>query len=160
MENTSDNLLADIETTHLVQASTGKRFLNYLIDIIVFYIIAFLLAFFIAYMAPSTLEWIDSFYKGFGLLGRLISLILYGIVMGFTEALTRGRSVGKLITGTKAVNMDGSTITTQTAFLRGFCRAIPFNAFSAFGSPSYPWHDRWSDTYVIDLKESIISGVK
>ncbi|MBN8786956.1 MAG: hypothetical protein J0I84_07690 [Terrimonas sp.] len=37
-ENTQIDLLVDIESTHLVQESTGKRFANYIIDLIIFYI--------------------------------------------------------------------------------------------------------------------------
>ena len=86
-----------------------------------------------------------------------MSLLLYGIIMGTTEALTGGRSLGKLITGTRAVNADGSAISMQTAFWRGLCRAVPFEAFSALGSPSYPWHDKWTNTYVIDLRQSVLN---
>jgi hypothetical protein len=31
-------------------------------------------------------------------------------------------------------------------------RLVPFEQFSALGSPSYPWHDRWTKTIVIDEK--------
>jgi uncharacterized RDD family membrane protein YckC len=66
----------------------------------------------------------------------------------------RGKSIGKLITGTKAVNEDGSDISFGKAFARGFSRAVPFDAFSALGDPSYPWHDKWTNTYVIDEKQT------
>lgn len=149
------DLLTDIET-RVVQASTGQRFLNYIIDLVVFYILIFALAFFLAFIDPSILEWMDGNDVGTNLLTRLVVLLLYGIVMGFIEALFKGRTLGKLITRTKAVNEDGSTISAATAFQRGLSRAVPFEMFSAFGSPSYPWHDKWIKTYVIDLKESVL----
>jgi hypothetical protein len=34
---------------------------------------------------------------------------------------------------------------------------VPFEAFSALGTPSYPWHDKWTRTVVIDEKASIKS---
>jgi len=77
--------------------------------------------------------------------------------MSFVEAVFRGKSLGKLITGTQAVNLDGSSISMATAFGRGFSRAVPFCAFSAFGNPSDPWQDRWTDTMVIDQKLSKIN---
>ena len=74
--------------------------------------------------------------------------------MFLVEALFKGKSLGKLITGTRAVNEDGSNLSAKTALLRGLSRAVPFNAFSALGTPSYPWHDKWTNSYVIDEKES------
>jgi uncharacterized RDD family membrane protein YckC len=90
----------------------------------------------------------------FNLIDRIVSLFLFAIYMGTIEAITKGRSIGKYITGTKAVNNDGSLISISTAFKRGFSRAVPFEPFSALGSPSLPWHDKWTDTYVIDIKQS------
>ena len=158
MENTEINLLADIESTHLVQAGSGKRFANYIIDLIIFYIAIFALSFTFAMISPAFVDWFnnDDNSAGFALLDRLVGLILYGLFMGLIESLTKGRSLGKLITRTKAVNQDGTTISAGTAFLRGLCRAVPFDAFSALGSPSFPWHDKWTKTFVIDIKESSI----
>jgi uncharacterized RDD family membrane protein YckC len=73
--------------------------------------------------------------------------------MSLIEAMFRGKSIGKLITGTKAVNEDGSDISFAKAFERGLARMVPFEAFSALGEPSYPWHDKWTKTFVIDEKE-------
>ena len=157
MDAPSTHLLADIETTHIVQAGTGKRFANYIIDVIVFYIVVFFLAMVVAMIDTDLILWMQATDAGTNLLNSLISLLLYGIIMGITEALTRGRSLGKLITGTRAVNPDGSSIGIQTAFWRGFCRAVPFEAFSALGSPSHPWHDKWTNTYVIDIRQSVLS---
>lgn len=150
-EQTGTDLLT--MENYFVRAEAGKRFLNYLIDLIIFYILAIGLGVLLALIAPSTVEGIaDS--DGFGLVDRIVTLILYALYMSVIEALFKGRSLGKLITGTRAVNLDGSNITTGTAFARGFSRAVPFCAFSAFGSPSNPWQDRWTDTMVIDIKKS------
>ncbi len=157
MDAPSTHLLADIETTHIVQAGTGKRFAKYIIDVIVFYIVVFFLAIVVAIIDPELLSWMEGTDAGTNLLNSLVSLLLYGIIMGTTEALTGGRSLGKLITGTRAVNADGSSISMQTAFWRGLCRAVPFEAFSALGSPSYPWHDKWTNTYVIDIRQSVLN---
>ncbi len=157
MDTASTHLLADIETTLIVQAGTAKRFANYIIDVIVFYIVVFFLAIVVAIIDPELLSWMEGTDAGTNVLNSLVSLLLYGIIMGTTEALTRGRSLGKLITGTRAVHTDGSSINMQTAFWRGLCRAVPFEAFSALSSPSYPWHDKWTNTYVIDIKQSVLN---
>ncbi|HLZ89553.1 MAG TPA: RDD family protein [Puia sp.] len=66
--------------------------------------------------------------------------------------MENNQTPGKFITRTRAVNADGTRIAIQTALLCSLCRLIPFNAFSALGDPSYPWHDRLSRTLVIDEK--------
>ena len=141
--------------TELVRASTGQRFANYLIDVILFYGLFFVLGMVLVVISPSTLENIDTESTGFSLLDRLISLIFYALYMGLVEGVFKGKSLGKLITGTKAVNMDGSKISFATAFARGCSRAVPFCVFSAFGTPCYPWQDKWTNTLVIDEKKSI-----
>lgn len=132
------------------RASTGKRFANYVIDILIFYILMFGVGVLIALTAPSVIDAIPEDDSGFALLDRLISLAIYGLYMSIVEALFKGKSLGKLITKTRAVNLDGTRISTATAFKRGFSRAVPFCVFSAFGNPCDPWHDRWNDTMVVD----------
>jgi uncharacterized RDD family membrane protein YckC len=111
----------------------------------------------IALVSPSTIMEMSDDTSPFGsITDRIISLVLYGVYMGIVESIFKGKSLGKLITGTRAVNMDGSPISAGTAFSRGFSRAVPFCAFSAFGSPSNPWQDKWTDTLVIDEKQSTI----
>ena len=139
----------------LVQAGTGKRLANYLIDVAFFYIVLVFWGVIIAIVSPSSIDALDESGNIFGsFTDNIISLIIYAVIMSLMEAIFRGKSIGKLITGTKAVNGDGSDITFSKAFARGFSRAVPFNAFSALGKPPYPWHDKWTRTYVIDEKET------
>lgn len=144
--------LLDIEP-NLVRADTGKRFLNYLIDVLVFYALAFLTGIVIAIVSPSIIDNMND-SSDFALLDRLITLLAYGTYMGIVEGLFKGKSIGKLITKTRAVNEDGTRIGWDKAFARGFSRAVPFCAFSAFGTPCNPWQDRWTSTMVIDERMS------
>jgi len=154
METTQEHLFAEPEY-QLVQASSGKRFANYIIDLVVFYALLFGSGIIIGLLNPVALDSIsEDDSVGFNLLDRLLGLVLYGLYMFVIEALFKGKSLGKLITGTRAVNEDGSNVSVKTAFFRGLSRAVPFNAFSALGTPAYPWHDRWTKSYVIDEKES------
>jgi uncharacterized RDD family membrane protein YckC len=152
----TEEQVPDLLTTfdnHVVRADTGKRFVNYIIDFMVFYLLVFGVAIVIVLLSPDTLDGIaedDSFDLG----GQLLILVLYGLYMGIVEAVFKGKSLGKLITRTRAVNLDGSRITTSTAFTRGLCRAVPFCAFSALGSPCNPWQDKWTDTMVMDERQS------
>lgn len=153
-EQTSHTDFLTLEA-ELVRASTGQRFANYLIDVILFYALFFVVGIVLAILSPATIENIDTESAGFGLLDRLISLIFYALYMGLVEAVFKGKSLGKLITGTRAVNMDGSRISFATAFARGCSRAVPFCVFSAFGTPCNPWQDKWTNTMVIDEKKSL-----
>ena len=138
----------------LVQASTGKRFANYIIDLLFFYMVLIFWVLIASLVSPATIEAMDDDNVFGSFLDRIIGLIAYAVIMSFIEATFRGKSIGKFITGTKAVNADGSDLTFGKAFERGFSRAIPLNAFSALGRPCYPWHDKWTNTYVIDEKET------
>ena len=152
-EQTATNDLLTFDT-ELVRATSGQRLANYIIDIFVFYGLFVVLGVILALLSPSTIENMDTASSGSGLLDRLFSLILYALYMGLVEALSKGKSLGKLITGTRAVNIDGSKISFSTAFARGFSRAVPFCAFSALGNPCNPWQDKWTNTMVIDEKKS------
>lgn len=138
----TQDLLQDIEQEIVLEhAGVGQRFANYLIDILCIY--ALVIAFGIV---ASVLSGSVIFQEGsFGIYVTLYStLILYYTVI---EGLSKGRTVGKLITRTKVVKEDGSAISFGDAFRRSFSRIVPFEAFSAFGG--HPWHDRWTQTYVV-----------
>ncbi len=138
-----------------VRASGGKRLANYLIDVVVFYILILAAGVLLAIVSPSSVPGVVSSSSGF--LGNVMSLTLYALYMFLVEAIFKGKSLGKLITGSRAVNMDGSRISAGTAFVRAFSRTVPFCVFSALGTPCNPWQDRWTDTMVMDEKKSDMS---
>jgi uncharacterized RDD family membrane protein YckC len=157
LENAAETQgLFDDMQYRLVQASMGKRFLNYLIDVIVFGVLIFIALMVIATFNPQLIETLIKKNEtgDLSFVQQLLIQVIYGTYMFIVEALFKGKSLGKLITGTRAVKQDGSPLMLREAQLRGLCRMVPFNAFSALGSPSFPWHDRWTKTYVIDEKLS------
>jgi len=149
----SVNLLDD-ENLNLIQAGGGKRFGNYIIDRVFLYILwqIFFRTIgrkFVLLMVSET-DTLTTIYVKIYCMVLVLDLFFYTAV----EFLGRGKTLGKLITGTRAVNEDGTYITFRTALLRSLSRIVPFEPFSAFGDPAYPWHDRWTRTYVIDDKQS------
>jgi uncharacterized RDD family membrane protein YckC len=146
------DLLTDL--VDLQQASTGKRFANYLVDMVIYYIFVFIIAMILATQGREGM--LNLTHNT--IIDTLIALIYYGTFMGIYEGIFKGKTLGKLITRTRAVNEDGSQISFKTAFLRGLSRAVPFEVFTALGAPSYPWHDRWTRTYVIDETSSTLSA--
>ena len=55
METYNQEILTELEY-NLVQASSGKRLANYLIDLVVFYVLVFLIAMAIAFFNIQTLK--------------------------------------------------------------------------------------------------------
>lgn len=154
MEQT-ESAIFDMEEAQLMLASGIKRFFNNIIDNTAYYAFAKIYNLFIARL------YFEAYYEALHfnltliiLIDTLISLCLYVLFLTGMETIFKGKTLGKLLTGTRAVLEDGSQITFRKAILRGLVRIIPFEFLSAFGSPSYPWHDRWTHTYVIDEKQS------
>lgn len=139
------------------EASTGQRFLNFLIDYVVFgFIIDFLTnSFYYWFLSLASQELADAFMSdeasGLFLLATVltswINVLLY---YTFCEKVFNGVTLGKLVTGTKAIRQDGLALTWKDAFMRSLCRLVPFEPFSALGN--WPWHDRWTKTMVIKTR--------
>jgi uncharacterized RDD family membrane protein YckC len=154
METTTPDVLTDFEVTY-VPAGTGKRFLNLLIDVIVFYVFFFFVGMLLAIFNPEAAqEYASDVEAGRSVFSQY--LIAYVVLISYytlTEGLFKGKSIAKFITSTRAVNEDGSYISFSKAFLRSLCRIVPFEWLSiAFGAL---WHDSWTNTTVIDEKQTI-----
>ena len=133
-----------MEVTGIVkynQASTWQRLANHIIDLIVF---TFFLRFFFVIWNLLYLDWIYSVL--------VTILLLYFLFMFVVEYFTKGRSIGKLVTGTKVVTREGERPTVGQFFTRNISRLTPFEPFSFFWSNT-GWHDRWSNTCVVKLKD-------
>lgn len=139
---TQTDLLDGLDS-NIVQASRGQRFVNVLIDLVAYYTIMIVLG---TFLQPFV----------YIIITPLLSPLCFALFLSFQELLFKGRTIGKFATGTRSVQEDGTTITAGQAFGRGFSRIVPFEAFSALGDPSYPWHDRWTRTYVADIRDSTL----
>lgn len=128
------------------KANKGLRFLNYLIDSffvliclsIILIIVELLFSIFSIYISSENLL--------FNIFIYVALVIIYFLI----EFLTKGRSLGKFITGTKVVMIDGTEPTTKDYFTRNLCRLIPFDAFTFLGENG--WHDKISKTTVVRKK--------
>ena len=67
----------------------------------------------------------------------------------FLSELYTGKTLGKLITGTKVISTDDNNLTAQQILYRTLSRIVPFEPFSMFFSNT-AWHDDWSDTVVVN----------
>ena len=149
----SSNYLQDIEQEiQLIPADKGLRFANLLIDTLIFYGLAFIYGLIHATIILSQGTSIDDSYLvqesgaavGFQ---YLISFTLYIGYYTVVEGLSKGRTLGKLITGTVAMREDGGAVGWKEAFLRSLCRLIPFETIAALFTQ--PWHDSITRTIVV-----------
>lgn len=137
------------------KASLGIRFAHLIIDRIVVYA----LFFFFGVFSSLTYELLNiEFFSNITdemagmskLQDILITSFVYFLYLLLMEYFTKGRTVGKYITGTKVISTDGLEPTFQDYFIRNISRFVPFDALSFFGENG--WHDNWSDTRVINIK--------
>ena len=157
-----DDLLDDkLSTTNrynlLPDASKGKRFTNYLIDQACMFVFGFGIGAGLVVMDPAIA---DSWLFTGGtitdyLFGAVIALLYYPL----TEGLLNGKSIGKFITGTRAVRQDGRQASLQDVLLRTLSRLVPFETFSFLGNDNRGWHDEWTKTKVVDERIGNNKGV-
>lgn len=148
--NILDDGLIEVEA-QLVPASSGKRLANYIIDQFVITLFAFGFFFALELSLSLGLAEINSIVDR--ILGMLFAAFAYIIL----EGSLKGKTIGKYITQTRAVMQDtGEVPDLNTIIKRSFCRIVPFEAFSFLGEGASGWHDKWSDTMVIDEKLSVL----
>jgi uncharacterized RDD family membrane protein YckC len=154
------HLLADenYEQDQFVYATQGQRFLNWLIDNVLLrygltYLTAMGVGLLLSVLAPDFLTELAYTSDGGGMSSGLILLSLaivylnYIIYYTVCEKLFRGYTLGKIITGTRAIRQDGGELTFKDALLRSLSRCVPFEVFSGFSTLT--WHDSWTDTMVV-----------
>ncbi len=144
----------EFNVTDDLLASSGQRFLNYLIDFIVQVVVYILFGIVLIIIASLLgIEGIEDKLDNTNriedyIIGAIITIIYYVPLESFTS-----RTVGKFITGTIVVMEDGSKPNSSVILKRTFYRLLPFNTLTFFGSPSRGWHDSKSETYVVNKKE-------
>jgi len=135
------------------EAATSLRFANFIIDYI---IITFISVFFFVFLGiiltlitgneELLSALIDS--KAWSYLLSAFVFVMYYFLM---EKFVQGRTVGKLVTGTKVVTDAGDEPSTGDLLRRSLSRLIPFEPLSFF-SKDGKWHDNWTDTVVVNKK--------
>ncbi len=135
------------DTSGFKDAGKGKRFLNALIDGLLFQVIAVGVGFALGASGKVTAEQIEAVESN-ALMLNLISILIWVAYYVLMEH-GMGTTVGKLITGTRVVSRNGGRPTLKQIAGRSFARLIPFEAFSFLGSGPGGWHDSLSRTRVV-----------
>lgn len=154
-----DLLAEEFQTdNHFVYATQGQRFLNWLIDNVVLrltlsYLISEGLGYLLGSLFPEFfqgLAYSDNSYAILLLISLIIVYLNYILYYTLCEKLFKGYTLGKIITGTRAIRQDGGELTFRNALLRSLSRCVPFEVFSGFSTLT--WHDSWTDTMVIKAR--------
>lgn len=154
--SSSPDLLADLQDEIVYQhAEKWQRFVNLLIDMIVVGIVNSIFGgiiqtiIFATYINDfNSIESAYSFPWHLFLIVWLVQISFFLAYYTIFEKMMKGRTVGKLVTGTMAVREDGNPLTWKNAILRSLCRLIPFEPIVALFT-SYPWHDDFTNTVVV-----------
>lgn len=152
------DLLADesFDQPEYIYASQGQRFLNWLIDNLLMnyglsYLTGIVIGIILRELAPDFLSKLaysaTSFSFDILLFTLLVGYFNYIIYYTLCEKLFKGYTLGKIITGSRAIRQDGQELTFKNALLRSLARCVPFEVFSGFSTLT--WHDSWTNTMVI-----------
>ncbi|WP_291075844.1 MULTISPECIES: RDD family protein [unclassified Empedobacter] len=128
------------------KTNQGLRLANYLIDGIVYLICTFIIGLILGVVAVMMNFQLPESNLIYNIIAAIVLVFYYFLI----ESITKGRSLGKFITGTKVVMIDGSTPTTKDYFTRSICRIIPFDVLTFLGENG--WHDKISKTTVVNKK--------
>ncbi len=152
-EPMNENFIQSDANSKLTEADKGKRLLNYIIDAMAISLIQTILVNTFGFLEKIPLG--GSFFYGYK--------VVFGLNVFFTpiyyilaEYLSDGKTLGKLITKTRAVTLTGDKPTLNQIIGRSFARVIPFEPFSYLGDQTNGWHDRMSETIVIDEEKSLL----
>ncbi len=138
----SYNVIGNETFPEFKPATSGKRFLNRLIDTACYVIIA--LIFINSGLFGEALKNTDSSLE-FAII-EIPFLILYYLLF---ESIFHA-TPGKFVTNSIVVNDSGERPAFTQILGRTFSRLIPFDAFTFFGDPSRGWHDSIPNTYVVE----------
>jgi uncharacterized RDD family membrane protein YckC len=158
-ENSQPDLLSVAEFSEIEYEYAGQlqRFGNFIIDNLLMnygigYISGFALGIIIGLFDSNFFDSYDPNNPSFALYFFMLLVVILNHLLYYTicEKLFKGRTLGKLITGTKAVRQDGAELTFRDALLRSLTRLVPFEAFSGFNTLC--WHDSWTNTMVVKTR--------
>lgn len=146
------NQLSDFEEqAGYLPASKGIRLANMIIDSVVCSLVTYAVLY-LLFPEPGISGFEEQLDNNM-LTEWGVSYFVYFIYYIVAEFALKGRTVGKLVTSTKAVTVNGEPFTLRHAALRSLVRLIPIEAFSYLGKNPSGWHDTWTKTRVVSLQK-------
>jgi uncharacterized RDD family membrane protein YckC len=154
----SESFFEEFESeVYLQSAGNWKRLANYIVELIFMYIISAsaLYVFGLVLKTDDMTNYLGDNRLVSLLLTYVVRVVWYVTYYSMIEYFTGGRSIGKYMTGTKVITLDGDKPDFKTCLIRSLCRYIPFEVFSFFGSTDAGWHDSMSKTRVVIINPTI-----
>ncbi len=142
---TGKNIIEKITENGIKVPSRVKRIINFSIDT---FIVINGISFLIMYIV------IEKANKETTLMMISMQVILYLSIFVIYYILCEkffGKTIGKFITRTKVIAVDGTKPGFGKVLGRTLLRLVPFEIFSFMGKKPTGWHDRGSDTLVVNL---------
>jgi uncharacterized RDD family membrane protein YckC len=132
----------------------GRRFVAYLIDVIILSIVGGLVGFVIGLIGVVLSRGNEDVMTGINLIAQCLSFLI-GVAYYVGFWATTGQTLGKMVMGIKVISTDGSPVSWGKALLRylgyiisGLVLAIGF-IWIAFDNKRQGWHDKIASTYVV-----------
>ncbi|MBS3915904.1 MAG: RDD family protein [Bacteroidetes bacterium] len=138
----------EVEFTRPVNTASGsKRMLHYFVDSVVF-------SFGIVLLQTTVIFFSDALENIIIIpfFVPIINLICYTFFYFIFENSFQ-RTPAKFLTGCRVINAYCEKPDAKSILSRSLIRIVPFEALSCFSSSGRGWHDKWSDTWVVDAKE-------
>lgn len=137
-------------------ASKGQRFINFIVDLFVVYLITIGIGAAINIIGQlmdnyKLSDWITSLTLIENLFFGLIVLFFYYAIM----EMYLSRTFGKYFTKTLVVKHNGAKPKVKSIIVRTLVRMIAFEAFSFLNHNARGWHDTLSVTYVVKKHEFV-----
>ena len=136
--------MEEIKLRNMITSTTReKRLTNNAVDITVVCVIALVIGVIVdAPVAPPS-----------GEIPIERNILLFSVMIPYfllTETIW-GKTIGKIITKTRVVMLDGTKPNFWRITLRTICRFLPFDPLSfVFSRSPRGWHDRFSGTIVVN----------
>lgn len=142
----------EIEVEHDMLAPKMQRFANMLVDSIIMSILMGLIVVVAVIIYrflenDSMLLWLMELnpFEAY-LFASLVNTLYYVLLES-----TTGGTIGKFITNTRVVTLNGQKPPLKSIVIRSLVRLIPFEGFSFIGNYSNGWHDNLSGTAVVHI---------
>lgn len=145
------NVLSEFNEPKYKFATIGQRLLNVIVDTVAFYIVTFIAGVVAGLIGAAMQSDSDKVLPGVVQLIFLFAfLAMYVLYYTLLEG-SKGKTLGKLLTKTKVVQIDGTPLGYKKAFVRSLCRLVPFEFISVFFG-GLMWHDQW--TYSMTVQDN------
>lgn len=145
LDDILDENIVPEEARNYPIADKGLRFANYMVDYICITVLTIIIFIPIVIISGD-----DSFIdESNSLIEYFIGAIAMTFYYTISEYFFKGKTIGKLVTKTRAVTLENQTMDFSTTLRRSLTRVVPFEGFSFLGNMPTGWHDRWTDTKVI-----------